>query len=102
MTDRQEQLDEETRTVCWLKFITVLTDLSHVPVFASRDKLPEEAVNALDALMEDYRCNGPTLASQQVLYLSPTVTSVMGSEQTRYEKLFQRPYAKDWYCSYPR
>lgn len=60
-------VDENNRTVCWLKYVTALTDLSHVPAFASQYKLPEAAVSALDAVMEDYRCNGPTVASQQVL-----------------------------------
>jgi hypothetical protein len=63
----QERADEENRTVSWLKYITELTDLSHVPNFGRHDRLPDEAVRALDAVMEDYRCNGPTVASQQVL-----------------------------------
>lgn len=58
--------DENRRIVCCLKYITALTDLSHVPAFASQDRLPEEAVSALDAVMEDYRCNGPTVPAQQV------------------------------------
>lgn len=67
MADDQERVDEEDRSNCWMKYICVLTDLSHVPAFARHDRLPEAAVNALDGVMEDYRCNGPTVLSQQVL-----------------------------------
>lgn len=80
MADNQECIcdrDEENRTACWLKYITALADLSHL----AQDRLPEEAVNALDALMEDYRCNGPTVASQQVQ--APFYTSQSASHSAK-------------------
>lgn len=78
MADNQEdpyvEVDEEKRTKCWLQFTSSLTDLSHVPPWG-QDRLPEEVVNALDAVMEDYRCNGPTVASQQVLHCTASTSA---------------------------
>lgn len=95
-------VDENNRTVCWLKYVTALTDLSHVPAFASQDKLPEAAVSALDAVMEDYRCNGPTVASQQVQPALQQPTSCLSRCCHQAEKRLPAPERHAYcYCSCP-